>query len=172
VNYLSSNSLSLREGIRSTFAQDVICAIDIRTDDTSIFRAIQSISPSNPLSTKDVLLLVIWLIVGDRIKVKKARFTGIGLFRDLYLDSNQCCFVGDHINEPGMRNAHKVLVRLPSHSTLLLPKGVFPNDNRSRSLFNQKINDAPACGMQVVIDLPVARIGNPFHLCRYTLSIC
>ncbi len=39
VNYIARYSLCLREGIRSTFAQDVVGAVHIGTDRASIFGA-------------------------------------------------------------------------------------------------------------------------------------
>jgi hypothetical protein len=41
VNYIGRYSLCLREGIRSTFAQDIVRTVDIRTDLASIFAAIK-----------------------------------------------------------------------------------------------------------------------------------
>src|SRR5207248_10943552 len=55
VNYIARYSFCLREGIRSTFAQNVVCAVHSRTDLASIFRAVLTLSPSNPLSAKAVL---------------------------------------------------------------------------------------------------------------------
>src|SRR6266571_1660305 len=79
-HYIGRYSLYLREGIRSTFTQDVVCAVDISTDLASIFRAIQALSPPDPLSTKSMLLLIVWIVVGYRVKIKKTGFTGITLF--------------------------------------------------------------------------------------------
>src|SRR5262249_23025176 len=87
-HYIARYSLCLREGIGPTFAQDIICAVDICRDDAPVFRAIESVSPSNALSAKDMFFFIVRIIDGYFIQVKQARLTGIGLFGDLDLDAN------------------------------------------------------------------------------------
>ena len=50
VNYGARYSLCLREGIGSTFAQDVVGAVHIGTDDAPIFGAVQAVSAPDALS--------------------------------------------------------------------------------------------------------------------------
>src|SRR5437016_2468571 len=87
VNYIARYSLCLREGIRSTFTQNVVGAVHICTNLASVFRAVEPVSPSNALSAEDVLFLIVGFVVRDGIKIKKARFTGIALFSDFHLDA-------------------------------------------------------------------------------------
>src|SRR2546425_8090873 len=154
-----------------TFAQDVIGAVDISTDLASIFGAVQAISSPYPLSTKDVLFFIVGLVGRDRIEIKKAGFAGIALFRDFHLDADKRGFVRNHLDEARMRNAHKVLVVFLPQIALLLPQGVLPDNDGSYSLFNQEFHDALANRVQGVIDLPVALVGDAFHLARDPLSI-
>src|SRR6266568_1991678 len=80
VNYIARYALCLREGIRSTFAQDVVGAVDIGTNLASIFGAVQAVSSPDPLSAKDMHRFVIGLVVRNRVKIKKAGLAGIALF--------------------------------------------------------------------------------------------
>src|SRR5258706_14621774 len=80
VNYIARYSLCLREGIRSTFAQDVVGTVHIGTDDASIFGAVQAVSPPDPLPAKDVRFLIVGWVGRDGVKIKKAGLTGIALF--------------------------------------------------------------------------------------------
>src|SRR5256884_4546674 len=85
VNYIARYPFCLREGIRSTFAQNVVGAVHISADLVPIFRTVQTVSPSNPLPAKEVLFLIVGCVVRDRIKVKKAGLTGVTLFPDFHL---------------------------------------------------------------------------------------
>ena len=105
VNYIARYALCLRESIRSTFAQNVVCAVHIGTDRASIFCAVQAVSPSDSLPAKDVLFLSVGCVGWDRVKVKKAGLTGIALFLNLHLDTYERGFVGQHVNKPCMRNS-------------------------------------------------------------------
>ena len=69
-----------------------------------------------------------------------------------------------------MRDTDKVLVVVPAHAYHLLPEGVFPDDDGADSLFDQKVDDALAGSVQVVVDLPVALVGDALHLLRGTVS--
>src|SRR6266568_8248485 len=69
VNYIARYSLCLREGIGSTFAQDVVGAVHISADLASIFRAVQAVSPSNPLPAKEVFFLIVGCVVRNRVKI-------------------------------------------------------------------------------------------------------
>src|SRR6266481_8570046 len=70
--------------IRLTFAQDVVRAVHIRTDDLSIFCAVQAISPSNPLATERVLRVIIRLVGRDRVQIKNAGFCCVAFFLYFY----------------------------------------------------------------------------------------
>ncbi len=70
--------------IGSTFAQNVIGSVDIGADLAPIFGAVQAVPPPNPLSTKDVPLLIVRLVVRDGIKIEKAGFARIAFFPDFH----------------------------------------------------------------------------------------
>src|SRR6266566_9862496 len=171
VNYIARYPFCLREGIRSTFTQDVVCAVHISTDLASIFCTVQAVSPPNPLSAKGVFFLVVGFVSRKRVKINKARLAGIALFPDFHLDANERGFVGDHVNKSRMRNGNKILIVFPAHLTFLLPERVLPDNDRSYPLFHQEVNNALTGGMQVVVNAPVACGRDLFHLPGDTLSI-
>src|SRR5260370_10061481 len=70
-----------------------------------------------------------------------------------------------------MRNADKVLIILSANASLLLPQVIFPDDDRSHSLLYQKVNNALAGSMKIVVHLPVPRGGKLLHLPGDTFSI-
>src|SRR5258708_18936681 len=80
-------------------------------------------------------------------------------------------FVGEHVNEPGMRNADKVLVILSAHACLLLPERIFPDNDRSYPLLYQKVNNALAGSMKIVVYLTIPLGGKLLHLPGDTLSL-
>src|SRR5258708_24823668 len=70
-----------------------------------------------------------------------------------------------------MRNGNKILIVPSSHASLLLPERIFPHNDRAYPLLYQKVNNALAGSVQVVVYLPIALVGNLLHLLRDTLSI-
>src|SRR5260221_7135630 len=84
LNYVGRYSLCF-ESIGSTFAHNVVGTVHISAYLAPIFRAIQAVSPSDALSTKDMQLFIVRFLVGDRIKGKKTRFAGVTLFSDFQL---------------------------------------------------------------------------------------
>src|SRR5216684_7692552 len=70
-----------------------------------------------------------------------------------------------------MRNAHKVLIIALAYASLLLPKRIFPDNDRSYPLFCQKVHNALTGCMQVMMNLSIARVGDAFHLSGDALSI-
>jgi len=71
-----------------------------------------------------------------------------------------------------MRNGNEILIVPFPHACLLLPERIFPHNDRSYPLLYQKVNNALAGSVQVVIDLPVSFVGESLHLFCDTLSIC
>src|SRR5260370_10831341 len=71
-----------------------------------------------------------------------------------------------------MRNADKVLIVPLAHASLLLPERILSNNDRSYPLLYQKVNHALAGSVQVVVHLPVTRVGNPLHLPGDALALC
>src|SRR6266571_4291559 len=169
VNYIARYSLC--KGIGSTFTENVVCAVHIRADLASIFGAIQTVSATYALTAKDVLFLIVGFVVGEGIKVKKAGLTGIALFPDFYLDTHECSLVRDHLDEPCMRNGNEILIVALPHATFLLPEGVLADNDRPNPVFYQEVNHTPTHRMQIVINLPVAFVGDAFHLPGHPLSI-
>jgi hypothetical protein len=96
---------SLCKGIGSTFPQNVVGAVHISTELTSIFSKVQAASSSDALAAKDVLFLVIGFVGRDRVQIDKAGLAGKALFSDFDLNANQRGFVRDHVNEARMWNA-------------------------------------------------------------------
>src|SRR5690349_10512290 len=72
VNYIARYALCLREGIRPTFAQNVVRAVHIGTDRAPVFCAVQALSPSNAFSAKDVLFLSVGCVGRNGVKIEKA----------------------------------------------------------------------------------------------------
>ena len=118
-----------------------------------------------------MLFLIIGMIHRYLIQVKKAGFAGIALFRDFDLNTHEGSFVRNHLNEACVRNRDEVLIVVPPVIHPLLPQRVLPDNDRSYPLFNQKVHNALTGRVQVVIHLPVALIGDLFHLARDPLSI-
>src|SRR5216684_7047672 len=71
---------------------------------------------------------------------------------------------------PLMRRTEVLIVALP-HPALLLPQWVLPNDDRSNPFLSQKVDDALAGGVQIVVNPAVARSGDAFHLTGDALSL-
>src|SRR4249920_119352 len=69
VNYIARYSLC--ECIGSTFPQNVVGTVDIGADGSPVFCTVQTRSRPYPLPTKDVLFLIVLLVIGNRIKIKK-----------------------------------------------------------------------------------------------------
>src|SRR6266567_780804 len=70
-----------------------------------------------------------------------------------------------------MGNGHEVLIVAPTHTGFLLPQGVLPDNDRSYPVCYQEVNDALTGGVQVVVNAPVACVGNALHLAGDTLPI-
>src|SRR5258708_40354152 len=70
-----------------------------------------------------------------------------------------------------MWDLDKVLVVTLAHASLLLPERVLPDNDHPHPFLYQKVNDALTGGVQVMIDEPVARGSDAFHLSRLPLSI-
>jgi hypothetical protein len=96
-------------------------SVDVSTDHASVLRAIQALPLADPLAAKDMLFLIAGSVGRDRVQVQKAGFTGIALFGDFDLDTDQGCFVGEHVNKTSVRNAHEVLIVVPPSVHFLFP---------------------------------------------------
>lgn len=105
-------------------------------------------------------------MVTNRLVVKEAALTGMAFLLQDDPYSHQLSLVGQHLNEAGMRDLHKVLISAFAQVRLLLPVDIFANHQCAYALLNQMFNDAMAVGMQVVVDLASALIGKLFQLLR------
>src|SRR5712692_1114983 len=64
-----------------------------------------------------------------------------------------------------MRNGNKILIVSSSHACLLLPQRVLANNNRAYPFLCQKVNNALASSVKVVLGRPLARCRDcPFPL--------
>ena len=89
---------------------------------------------------------------GQRVPVEKAGLAGIGFFREDDSDAHGFTFVGQHLNEPGVRQLNKRLVALLPHVHLLLPERVLADDQGANAFAFQELNDPTADGMQLLPD--------------------
>src|SRR5215469_14201277 len=118
VNYAPSTPLP--KGIRSTFAHNVVGAVGIRVDVPAIRRSVQP--ALHPLAAKRRDMLV--AKDRQRVCIEETGLAGVTLLSDLHLDAHQVGLVGEHVDETGMRDAHKGLIVAPSHVRFLLPERV------------------------------------------------
>ena len=89
------------KGVWDYFSNDIVRPIHIRIDEPSIARLEQpALDPS-----AQVLLMFL-----DEFAVEKAAFRGVTFFGNDYLNADQLRFVGQHVDELGVGNAHKILV--------------------------------------------------------------
>src|SRR5215469_12775534 len=70
-----------------------------------------------------------------------------------------------------MRDLHKVLIVFSPHARLLLPERILADNDRSYPFLYQEVNNAITGGVQVVVNAPVARVGDTFHLLGDPLSL-
>src|SRR5205085_9206640 len=70
-----------------------------------------------------------------------------------------------------MGNLHKVLIVALAHFTFLFPQWVLPDNDCSYPFLDQEVYNALASSMQVVVNTPIAFVGDPFHLLSDTFSI-
>jgi len=101
----------LRERLGKCLDQDVERAVDIRVDQPSARRSKQS--------TLDAFAPIMRLMP-DRFAVQKATLGGIALFDEHHLDTHQCRFVTQHVDEASMGDEDERLVVLHPHLDLLL----------------------------------------------------
>src|SRR5262249_16846774 len=77
----------------------IICTVHISAYNTTVFGAVESLPWSDPLSTKDMLLFILWIIHRYPVQVKEACLARIRLFCDLDLDPNQRSLIRDHLTQ-------------------------------------------------------------------------
>src|SRR5215469_11517338 len=98
-------------------------------------------------------------IVGrDLITVQETGFAGVAFFGDDYRDTDQCSFVAQHFDKVRVRDLHKRLIVALAHLHLLLPEGIFPDDERANALCNQQSDDRFGSQMQLMLDAAIALV--------------
>src|SRR5579885_2800315 len=145
---------SIGKSVWSYFSNDVGASIDIGIDEPPISSTEQS--TLYPLAS-------IAFLFPDGFLIQKTALAGVGLFRDNHPYANQFRFVGQHVDETGVRNAHKLLIVALAHFHFLLPIDVFADDECAYAFLDKQIDYAPAGSMQVVVDAPCALVGKPFY---------
>src|SRR5712692_4811320 len=70
-----------------------------------------------------------------------------------------------------MGNLDKMLLVLLPHLTLLLPEGIFANDERAYPFSDKQVYDALRGGMQVVVNASGAFDGHTFHASREVIVL-
>src|SRR2546426_12301954 len=114
------------------------------------------IPASVPPAAKAGFLCPRRIIDRDGIAIQKARFTGIALFGENDTDAQQLRFVGEQVNELGMRDLHKLLVVLSAHLDLLFPEYILPVNKRADAFCHPQLDDLTAGSMQVLHDPAIA----------------
>src|SRR5437016_3544926 len=71
------------------------------------------------------------------IPIKETGTARIALFRENHLNTHQFCLVGQHLDEPGMGDLHKVLVIPLAHLDCLFPERVSADNQRPDPLLYQ-----------------------------------
>src|SRR5216683_2067846 len=70
-----------------------------------------------------------------------------------------------------MRYLDKILIVALAHASLLLPERIFSHNDRSYPLLYQKVDQALASSVQIMVHLTVALVGDVLHLLCDTLSV-
>src|SRR5690348_5548566 len=97
VNYAPSTPL--RERLRSYFANDIVCAVDIGVERRPICGAIQTALDSAPAEQGlSLTRSVDW----QGIAIQETRLAGITLLGQHDPNADQLCLVDQHLNEPGV----------------------------------------------------------------------
>ncbi len=134
---------SSAKGCRSYFSANVVTAVHIGMDHLPISRSIPT--ACNPLPTKRRWLRSFGIVGGNVVQIKKRSFRRVAFFVGNHLNAHERSLVLQHLNKTGMRHLNKLLVVLLAHLDCLFPERVFPDTERSDSLFNQQINNPTAC---------------------------
>lgn len=119
-----------REGVWDCFADDIVRAIHIGIDASAVAGTEQA--SFDPLASVGFLLL-------DRLVIQKAALAGIGLFGDDDPNAYQFGFIGQHLNEAGMRNLHKLLIVPLAHVDFLLPPVILADDEHADAFLKRAV---------------------------------
>jgi hypothetical protein len=93
---------------------------------------------------------------GKRVTVQETGEAFVGFFREDDGDTHRFGFVGQHLDEPCMRDLHKLLIVLLPQMDFLFPERILADDQCANPFGNQEVNDPTAGGMQIMHDAPIA----------------
>src|SRR6266566_7701342 len=156
------------KGCRDYFSANVVAAIHIGVDDSLPAGRIPAPVPP---ATETWFRCPGRIIHRDIIAVKKTGFAGIALLGENHTDAHQLCFVGEQLDETGMRDLHKVLVIALAHLDFLLPERVLADNQRPDALLHQQLDNATAGRMQGMHDAATALRRNTIKLARRTAAL-
>ena len=143
-------SIPLPESVRDYFSHNVVAPIDISIDLLACRRSKQA--ALHPLA-------LVLLMLAYRFIIQETALARIAFLGEDDGDSNQLCLVGEHVDEPRMREAHKLLIVALADIDLLLPVGIFADKERPYPLLNQQSDNSPGSCVQVVINPRCALVG-------------
>src|SRR5258708_1862017 len=112
-------------------AEDVVGAIEIGLNSTAIAGSKQAALDS---------VNQICGMFADRLTVKETALASVALFDDRHANADELRFIGQHLNEAGMRNAHKVLVGTLAQVDVLLPAVILADDQIADTLSHEAVN--------------------------------
>src|SRR6266508_935296 len=152
VNY--NARFPVAKGVRDCFEYDVVRAIHIRIDQLAITGSEQ---PARDASAQVPYVVLDWLII------EEAALAGVAFVDQDHLDAYELGFVAQHLDKAGVWYLDEALIVPLPNADLLLPAVVFAHYQRPNALGNQQIDNPPAVGVQVMVDLARPSRGQPFH---------
>src|SRR6266487_4552624 len=159
VNY--NTRFPVAKGVRDCFPNDVVRTIHIGIDQPAIRSAEQA--------ARDALagipcVMLDWLVIDE------AALAGVAFVDQEHLNPHQFGLVAQHLDKAGVWHLNEVLIVPLPNADLLLPAVVLADNQRSDALPYQQVDNPPAVGVQVVVNLARSFCGQPFHpLCASRL---
>jgi hypothetical protein len=129
------------KGCREYFSTDVVGAIHVRVDGCSPFDAVPTFV-ARPREAGVVLLLgsQVRVVGRKRIAIQEAGTARIGFLSDEHRDARPLRFVGEQLDEFGMRDLHELLIVLLAQLHPPLPIGIFPNHQGEKQLLRKYLS--------------------------------
>src|SRR6266496_677397 len=109
-------------------------------------------------------LAPVGIIGWDWVQIEKTGLARVSFFGDLDLDAHKSRLVLQHLEKPGMGDLDKGLIRAFAHLDLLLPERILPNDQGTDACLQQHANETMRSHMQIVLDTPIAFVGELLKL--------
>ncbi len=98
------------------------------------------------------------------ISIQERSFARIALFDDHHVDAHELRLVRQKIDKAGMRNLDKRLVIFAPHVRFLFPERIFADTECPDPPFDQIIDDATACRVQIGSNPAIALRRNAIKL--------